>query len=529
MSVRSIPQDRGLVGLYRTRRRFRDRRRTDLPLGDRDVRLVVQPAATLVVRAVDAATGETVRRRRRVRHASRRRHAAGDPAWARRARTSNGPTAPRGGNARAAPNDAVQPFAKGRFASRRARRWSGDPRDGELLVLPLVAAADRDGAGPRGRWDADRRHRGVVPAATEAAAGPPVRGMAIGSAARGHTQLQVNATTRWARDGVDDAARQCTRAPTAARRCPFPRMPTYLVAALGPGHLPAAIVGRPDAAEIELRVDAGATVHLEVLAARTGQKRFGPAKSQVRLQSLGAKDVVARGATIWVQHDRRRPGTVGRTSRRSTSICSACCTRSGLAAAEALVLLTNYMGTRRRPRWHPDRAIRSPRVTLRDGEERTVPVDLSARWRPGLRGRVLVNGEPWLLGSGQLLASRHSGPRRRRERRVHDRRARRSSTSRCQPATADTPVLSEPTRQRGLLASGGTGARRRRRRHRRGVHGALRDRACASWPPTASQPAARRDHGLHRRAEGLAVVDDDADGWITIELTHTSPFTPGRR
>lgn len=520
------PQNRGPVGfgLPDAAQGFELAAEATCSWGDRDVRLVVRPGATLVVRAVDAATGETVRD---VDVACAAHLDGGTmPAisWARPSTCGQRPDGTVLRKLARCPHD-VQVFAKERFAPSPKVVW--DPRDGEQLVVPLsrlrtatvrVIAADGTPIAGTELWALQpiEATAGATPAAGWRSVAPPAETRNFG----------IDATTRWARDGVDDAPLGSARTGADGRATlPVPANADVLIAALGPGHLPTAIVGRAEGgADIELRVDRGATIHLEFSPPELAA-RLGPTKLQERLQALGANDVVARGATVWVQ---RVIGDDQNHWENAATIDldgSARCTRSGLAAGEYRFYLTNTMQSASAEGILVGRTL--ARVTLRDGEERTVAVDLSALATGRLRGRVLVNGSPWLLGSGLVYS--HPGTAG-----LNDDATVEFATDARGEFDVEVPAGEYRLHMYYRSQPGNVGYWHAAERARV-VAGAATDAVFTARFVTARVRVSTADG---KPAVGLVVTMDctaepkgwqwwttDADGWITIELTHTSPFT----
>jgi hypothetical protein len=492
------------------------------------VRLVVRPAATLVVRAIDAATGETVRDVD-VACAPHLDDGTLLPNWWAWPRTCE-ERRPDGSVVRKVARCAhhVQVFPKdARFAPSTKVVWH--PRDGEQLVVPLSAMRTAtvrviagDGAPVAGTvvWALQR---------IEAVAGaPPPAGWHPVAAPADTQNFGVDATTRWARDGVDDAPLGSARTGADGRATvPVPADADVLLAAVGPGHVPAAIVGRATGdADVELRVERGAAIRVEFSPPEIAA-RLGPAPSKARLRSLGAKNLDERGAVVWVQRvngdDPNRWEVVASVDLDGSDHC----TSTGLAPGEYQLYLTNYMQS-----GSPDGILVGRvlgRVSLRDGEQRTVAADLSALATGRVRGRVLVNGAPWPFGSG--TASSHPGTGTRGL--VDDATVEIATDARGE-FDVEVPAGEYRLRLDYRSIAGNVGYWRPPERARV-IAGATTDAVFTARFVTAR---VRIVHATGEPAVGLTVTMDctaepkgwqwwttDADGWITIEQTPSVPFT----
>ncbi|HZN39693.1 MAG TPA: sigma-70 family RNA polymerase sigma factor [Planctomycetota bacterium] len=493
--------------------------------GDHDVRLVVKPAATLVVRAVDAVTGDLVPDV----HVACWAHlddAATSIAWVRPTTCAVQPDGSVHRKLARCVHD-VQVFPKDtRYGPSLKLVW--DPRDGSELTVPLA----------RVRSCAVRvvTTDGRPVAGTEVWTLQPIEAVAGTPAASGWREvdgmpdpemLRLDPTTRWARQySPDDAplGTACTDADGRATVVVRDGI-DVVVAALGPGHVPKAIVGRATGDEIELVVARGALIRIEFSPAEIAA-RLGPAPYKARLRSLGAKNLNERGAVVWVQRVIGDDPNLWEVVASVDLDGSDRCTCGGLAAGEYQLYLSNYMQS-----GSPDGILVGRvlgRMSLRDGEQRTVAADLSALATGRLRGRVLVNGAPW-VGSG--TASSHPGAGTRGL--VDDALVEIATDAR---GEFDVEVPAGEYRLRLDYRSGAGNAGYWRPPERaRVVAGATTDAVFTARFVTAR---VRIVHATGEPAVGLTVTMDctaepkgwqwwttDADGWITIEYVQQVPFT----
>src|SRR5262245_2510246 len=259
--------------------------------GDRGVRLVVRPVATLRVRAVDAATGETVRDVDVACAAHVGDGVAPEVVWPRYSpleRLPDGTVRRRLARCR---HD-VQVFPKnGRHAPSLKVLW--DPNAGDELVVPLTAL--------RACTVRVVTTDGEPVAGTELWTLQPIEAVDGAPAATGWREValpvadeqRLEPSTRWLRHGIDDAPLGTARSGADGRaQVLVPANADVVVAALGPGHVPLALAGRVGGdAEFEFRVERGARVRF-VLTPREVVQRLLPSARHARIAAAGSSDPV---------------------------------------------------------------------------------------------------------------------------------------------------------------------------------------------------------------------------------------------
>ncbi|HZN38497.1 MAG TPA: carboxypeptidase-like regulatory domain-containing protein [Planctomycetota bacterium] len=368
--------------------------------GDRGVRLVVRPVATLRVRAVDTATGETVSDVDVACAAHRDDSAAPQVVWSRFSpleRLSEGTVRRRLARCR---HD-VQVFPQGgHLAPSFKVVW--DPAAGDDLVVPLtppractVRVVTMDGEPVAGTelWTLQ-----PIEAVDGVAAAAGWREVALPVA----DELRLDPTTRWGLHGIDDAPLGTARTGADGRaQVLVPANADVVVAALGPGHVPLALVGRAGGdAEVEIRVVRGASVRF-VLTPKEVVQRLLPSSRHARITAAGARDpgpssVALRMLRIESEPDPQRPeaeivipispdGTCEHRGLRPGRYATALAGNIESGAMDGIEVF-----------WQP-----GP-VSVRDGERNEIRIDVS-RWALGrLQCQVLLNGRPWAFGIGHL-------------------------------------------------------------------------------------------------------------------------------
>jgi hypothetical protein len=211
----------------------------------------------------------------------------------------------------------------------------------------------------------------------------------------------LDAKARWERYGVDDAPLDHGTTDAAGRvRLRVPMQGAVLIAAFGPGHVPRAVVISIDGERIDVRVQRGAAVRVE-LAPPELVRRFTPSERDRQIaasRSAYAQPQRLTLAATRVRHEQdpqHRQPTVSRAVAGSSCICD------GLVPGTYDLMVYGRL-----PSDLGDILIheRIAAVTLREGEERIVSLDLR-RWAPGrVRAQVLVNGTPWAFHAGALEA-----------------------------------------------------------------------------------------------------------------------------
>ncbi|MEO6596271.1 MAG: sigma-70 family RNA polymerase sigma factor [Planctomycetota bacterium] len=377
--------------------------------GDREVHLIVRPAATLVVRAVDGTTGAAVTDV----HVACAAHLDGAEAptivW-----PSNSPLEHHadGSVSRRLPRceHDVQVFPKDpRLAPSFKVAWHA--RDGEELLVSLrrlrectVRVVTSDGKPVAGTelWT-------LQP--IECAAGAP--------AATGWQEVTVpvaeeqllEPSTRWGRHGIDDAPLGRARTGADGRaRILVPPDADVVIAALGPGHVPKAIVGRAaEDGEIELLVVRGAVIRL-VLTPKEVAQRLARSPLQRRMPASGMTDNGCGGVAFQIvrtdaEQDPARPQAAAVVDLEPDGTCEV----RGLTTGRYDMVLGGYIESE--PLDGINAFWQFGSVSLDEGEVKELALDVS-RWAIGrLQGQVLLNGQPWAHGAGNLscLRLRESG------------------------------------------------------------------------------------------------------------------------
>lgn len=372
--------------------------------GDRGVHLTVRPTAVLHVRAIDATTGAAVHDfdvacaayldgadapavvgqrhspLERLADGSVRRHLA-------RCRHD------------------VQVFPRdARLAPSTKVVW--DPRGGEELVVPLnplrtctVRVVTLDGEPVAG---------------TELWTLLPIEAIAGAPAATGWQEVSVPVaeeqrlvpTTRWLlRHGIQDAPLGTARTGGDGRaQVLVPADADVVIAALGPGHVPKALVGRAVAgAEVEFRVECGASVCFlltpkEVVErlARSAQQRIVAAGGDYP----GKIGVGLQMARVAAEQDPARTEAAIVIPISPDGICE----QRGLRPGRYDIALAGHIDSGAMDGifvwWQP-----GP-VSVRDGQRNEIPLDVSRLAIGRLQCQVLLNGRPWSFGSGNLWSMR---------------------------------------------------------------------------------------------------------------------------
>src|SRR5688572_31761082 len=236
----------------------------------------------------------------------------------------------------------VQVFARdGRFAPSAKLVW--DPRDGEELIvrlLPLCTATvrvvTRDGEPVAGTELWTLQPIEAVPGAPATAAWREVP-------MPGRPDPELDASTRWARQGIDDAPLGTARTDATGRASVVvPADTDVLIAAFGPRHVPNAIVGRAAAGEdIELRVAAGATLRV-VLSPKEVVHRLVRASRRQRVADSGSKDFVYGGMELQIARAadgaESQPSSKQSSYRSRRTACASiedCCPASTTSRSQA--------------------------------------------------------------------------------------------------------------------------------------------------------------------------------------------------
>jgi len=369
--------------------------------GDRGVRLLARATATLVVRAIDATTGAPVHDVDVV-CAAHLDAAASPKTVSQRFGGSANERRPDGSVRRRLPRCAhdVQVFPKDpRLAP--SFRFVWDPRDGDEVVVPLTPV----------RWCTVlvTTHDGEPVADTELWTLQPIEAVA-GSPAPSDWQTvatpvadeqRLDPTTRWMRHGIDDAPLGTARTGADGRaRLPVPADADVVLAALGPGHVPTAIVGRATDDTVELRVQRGAALRL-VLTPKDVALRLAPSPRQQLLRGAHPLDAGRGGLSLQVQRVESEP--VAEAPQASFVVPLAAdgsCEHHGLPPGRYAIALAGFVESGAAEGIMVQREFEP--VVLREGQICEIPLDVSC-WALGrLRGQVLVNGQPWACGDGQL-------------------------------------------------------------------------------------------------------------------------------
>ena len=365
--------------------------------GDRDVVIVAQPIRRLVVRAVDASSGAVVRD---VLVALAAHRDAEPPAavWEHYS------------PAEILPDGAVR---------RRVARCAHD-----LQVFP------RDpGHAPSAKVVVDQGAEEVVvqlartrPATVRVvtAAGEPIAGTELwawqpieavmGAAAPagwrdvpvpGRPDADIDATTRWAREGIDDVPLGTARTGTDGRaQIRVPVDTEVLLAAFGPGHVPKAICGRVENGEIELRVERG-TVLRVVLKPKDVVARLVARASGQRLRSASSHDHVFGGVELQIA-----PAASGSESPllmetvRIPLTAEGVCEYRGLPVGRYDFLLSGFIESGDLDGIMIGRLFQP--VTLRDAVSNDVELEVANFALGRLQGQVLLNGQPCAHVAGML-------------------------------------------------------------------------------------------------------------------------------
>lgn len=373
--------------------------------GDRQVKLVVRPAATLVVRAIDAGSREVVRG---FEVACAACVEGSEPAIAHvRPQTNEHRSDGTVRRYLASLPHHVQVFPHDNaYAPSIKTLW--DPSIGQELVVQLfrtrpytvrIVATD-----------------GTPVADTTVWAMQPIEAT-VGSIASMRWQpteppsaeaLALNPTSRWATQGIGDAPLDTARTTIdgyATLRVPVEA--DVILAALGPGHSPAAIVGRAMGDAAELRVSRGATLHVEFTPSRIAALLAPPA-DQLRLTQIGARGAALPGSTLWISRvaddDASRLG-----SPEIVALTNDSCSRSGLPPGRYKLQLGNRMTLPSGDGVY----LRHPlgEVALKDGATHTFVGDLSTLVTGKVHGQVLVNGAPAVFVGGALHSDGPAGSR----------------------------------------------------------------------------------------------------------------------
>lgn len=373
--------------------------------GDREVELQVAPAALLVVRPIDPRTGQPP--------------AAFLVAYAAQLPEYGGQLAFAWPKGERLPDGAMQfPMAKAPHivqvfpadaALAPSLKLSWDPRQGQELVVPLTAT--------RRCTVSVLTEAGEPVVGTEVWTLVPIEADGVAALAPGFRDvplpvregLSIDPNTRWLRYGIDDAPLASGRTDAAGRvELSVPTNTPLVIAAFGPGHVPKAVVGGPtDDRDVELRVVRGASIRLAITPASL-VPRLSQTAGQRHLIASGAKDGANRGVELWIvrmahEQDAKQPQDVVMVPIEADGVCR----HSGLPPGTYELTLAGNLASGPMDGlgvWWPFAT-----VTLREGEEKVVPVDVS-RWATGrLCGQVLVNGQPWEFGHGVLTARFSSG------------------------------------------------------------------------------------------------------------------------
>ena len=368
--------------------------------GDRGVCLVVRPVATLRVRAIDVATGETVRDVDVACAACVDEGAAPKIVWPHNSpleRLPDGSVRRRLARCR----HEVQVFPKDSHLGPSFKVvW--DPLAGDELVVPLaplractmrvVTMAGEPVAGTE-LWTLQ-----PIEAVDGALAPAGWREVALPVA----DEQRLDPSTRWGLHGINDAPLGTVRTGADGRaQVRVPANADVVVAALGPGHVPLALVGRAGAdAEMEVRVERGATVRF-VLTPQEVVRRLLPSPRHARIAASGTGasgtySVALHLLRIEPEPDPQRPSAVIVIPISPDGTCE----HRGLQPGRyARVLYGNIESGAMdgiELTWQP-----GP-VTVRDGERNQIPIDVSRLAVGRLQCQVLLNGRPWAFGIGHL-------------------------------------------------------------------------------------------------------------------------------
>lgn len=485
--------------------------------GDRDVELRVVPAALLVVRPIDPRTGRPPAMFT-VAYAAQLPEYGGELAFA----SPKGERLPDGAvQFRMAKVPHVVQVFPADAALAPSLKLSWDPRLGQELLVPLTAA--------RSCTVRVLTEAGEPVAGTEVWTLVPIESDGVAGSVPGFRDvplplldaLSLDPNTRWLRYGIDDAPLASGRTDAAGRvELSVPTKTPVVIAAFGPGHVPKAVVGGPiDDSEVGLHVVRGASIRLAITPASL-VPRLSQTAGQRHLLAIGAKDGANRGVELWItrvghEQDARHPQPPTVPIEADGT-----CRHVGLLPGTYELTLSGNLASGPMDGmlvWWPFAT-----VTLREGEEKVVTVDVS-RWATGrLCGQVLVNGRPWAFGHGML-------------------------TARCSSGSSDVEVVTDAEGRFDVEACVGDYRLHLmyRATNNMGYWYAAEQFPVVVGTTTTALFTARRvttrvriTTAEHQPAAGLHVVMDctteprgwqswttDADGWITIDTCPLGPFS----
>jgi RNA polymerase sigma factor (sigma-70 family) len=364
--------------------------------GDRAVCLAASTAATLVVRAVDA-TSKQVVPDIEVACAVHRDDDAPAVLFAQFSPLESAPDGTVRRRVMPRPH-VVQVFPRdARYAPSAMLEW--DPRLSDELVVPLTAMRDATVrvVTADGKPVAGSEVRTLQP--IEAVAGEPAPAGWREVPVPAVPDRQLDAATRWARQGIDDAPLGSAR--TDADGYATVRVPLatdVLVAAFGPGHVAKAVVGRATTSTIELRVDAGASVRIDLVPKDVVARLAKVA--QPRLRAAGSQDLVFGGMSVTLLPT-TKPGNAAAAATAAMPITApGIVVQHGLPAGQYDVYVAGCIEAGALDGVNLVRKF--PSVTLHAGEPNELQLDVSGLALGRLQGQVLRNGEPWPYVAGNL-------------------------------------------------------------------------------------------------------------------------------